>query len=227
MSRAHYLKIEKTARYFVSGPLDADYQNICFALHGYGQLAKYFIQNFEDKSLNHTLFVAPEGLHRFYLEGTGGRVGASWMTKEERLSDIEDYVHYLDKTVLHFLAKTQHLDEANFERVGILGFSQGTATACRWLANSQFSFDFLINWAGAFPPDLNHEKAMESMQNIPIHLLVGNEDEYISQEKYEEHLSFLKEKGYPVKGKIFKGKHKIYTEVLKEVLKEINHPNHP
>jgi hypothetical protein len=44
--------------------------------------------------------VAPEGLSRFYFEGgfhgPGSKVGATWMTREDRLAKIEDYVGYLD-----------------------------------------------------------------------------------------------------------------------------------
>src|ERR1051325_10016453 len=42
--------------------------------------------------------VAPEGLSRFYLSerATERRVGASWMTREDRLAEIADYLGYLD-----------------------------------------------------------------------------------------------------------------------------------
>src|SRR5690554_3872961 len=42
-------------------------------------------------------------MHRFYRKGTQGRVGASWMTKEARLDDIEDNHKYLDKLAEHLL----------------------------------------------------------------------------------------------------------------------------
>ena len=36
--------------------------------------------------------MAPEGLSRFYLEGFSGKVGATWMTREDRLNDIDNYL---------------------------------------------------------------------------------------------------------------------------------------
>jgi hypothetical protein len=76
------LSIEKTIRYFTIGDIEkAKY--LLIALHGYGQLSSYFGKKFEDLP-NEFFIVIPEGMHRFYLDGTSGRVGASWMTKEAR-----------------------------------------------------------------------------------------------------------------------------------------------
>lgn len=211
-----YFKVKKTVRYQLSGPPDGNYKTVCFALHGYGQFAKYFIRNFYSDDLSDILFVAPEGFHRFYLNGTKGRVGASWMTKEDRLNDISDYCHYLDE-----LYKKLEPVIIKADRVGILGFSQGVATACRWLTNSQFHFDFLVNWAGAFPPDLDLEKSIERMRQIKVEMLVGDNDEYITLEDFQKHVELLKERGYPVNSRTFKGEHKIYPKPLRELMGEL------
>jgi predicted esterase len=216
MHNPQYISVEKKARYFLSGPSDKTYSRVCFALHGYGQLGQYFIRNFMHDELHDTLFIAPEGLHRFYLNGTNGRVGASWMTKEDRLTDIEDYCRYLDAIYVHF---KNHIDQAS--EVGVLGFSQGVATACRWLSTSVHQFNFLINWAGAFPPDLNIEASLAKMRRIPVHLLVGDEDEYISLVQFEEHLQALTKQGFAIIPTIFKGTHKIYPEVLKNLFSSL------
>ncbi|MDZ7845649.1 MAG: hypothetical protein U5L96_02085 [Owenweeksia sp.] len=216
MSQAHYLKVEKTTRYYLSGPLEGDYKSVCFALHGYGQLAPDFIRPFTDKRLSSILFIAPEAPHRFYLNGTGGRVGASWMTKEDRLRDIEDYCHYLDSLYQYL---NPHLKK--IESLGVLGFSQGVATACRWLSYSNISFDFLINYAGIYPPDLPQQEAMEKMQKIPVRLLLGDEDEYITETKLHQALQEFKCQGYPTEARIFAGRHKIYAPVLQEVFTEM------
>jgi hypothetical protein len=42
------------------------------------------------------IIIAPEGLSRFYRKGFSGDVVASWMTKDDRLDDMEDYVRYLN-----------------------------------------------------------------------------------------------------------------------------------
>lgn len=210
------IEIQKTARYYLSADSKGKFSKVCFALHGYGQLASFFCKKLENKALQDTLFICPEGLHRFYLKDSSGRVGSSWMTKEDRLVDIADYVKYLDQVYLEFKPLF-----AEVEKVGILGFSQGVATACRWLAFSENKFDFLINWAGAFPPDLPFEKAISKMKNIPCWMVLGNEDEYITEIQFKEHLASLEKEGFQPKSKSFIGNHSIKTEVLQELLETI------
>jgi predicted esterase len=210
-----YLKVEKTARFFASDPLDGDYRQLCFCLHGYGQLAEYFIRKFHYPELADTLFIAPEGFHRFYLSKSSGRVGASWMTKEDRLNDIEDYVNYLDQVYASIV------ETHKSAQVGLLGFSQGAATACRWMAQGKASFDYMANWAGAFPPDLDFAKAHERLEPMRLLVAVGDADEFISEDQLETHLQFLREKQFKPEVLRFEGKHDIYKAPLLELFDRI------
>jgi hypothetical protein len=60
-------------------------------------IRRVFIQKFKELASENTLIVAPEALSRFYLNGFSGRVGATWMTKEARDTEILDYLNYLNK----------------------------------------------------------------------------------------------------------------------------------
>ena len=78
-------------------------------------------------------YLEPEALARFYLHPdpppTGvGHVGASWMTREDRLSEIGDNVAYLDALARHIFRRVER------ERVllRVVGFSQGAFAAARW-----------------------------------------------------------------------------------------------
>ena len=113
--------VHKTARVFVLGSVEKA-TDVWIVLHGYAQLANTFLSEFEHLANGHTAIVAPEGLHRFYRKGFYGDVVASWMTKEDRLTDIQDYVNYLNNLVQSFPKSVQN--------VHVLGFSQCVATAC-------------------------------------------------------------------------------------------------
>src|SRR5256885_16981857 len=72
------------------------------------------------------------------------------MAREDRLSEIEDYVRYLDAVhddVFRVLDRSQ-------VRLHALGFSQGAPTVSRWAALGQARVDRLVLWGGEFPPDL-------------------------------------------------------------------------
>ena len=206
----HTIKIEKTARYFSFGEPGPGITSLWFVLHGYGQLAEFFIRKFKPLDDGKTMLVAPEGLHRFYVKGYSGRVGASWMTKEARLDDIHDYITFLDQlyeSVITSLGGQQ-------VKIHVVGFSQGAATACRWVAHRKSIVDHLILWSGVFPPDLDFEKAIPTFTSKNCLLLAGDEDPFIPQEEMEGHLAALRERNIPHRFIPFKGGHDIKEQEL-------------
>jgi predicted esterase len=202
----------KTYRYFTKGEIDKA-NTLIYALHGYGQLAEYFIRKFRFQE-DEYFVVSPEGMHRFYLNGSSGRVGASWMTKEERESDISDNIHWLDDLHEHIM------QQKHFKRVIIFGFSQGGATAARWFYNGKVKADQLIVWASVFPPDLLIENEILSTSQDENIFFIGDQDEYYSAGQQMELIKFYQSKGF--KTIHYKGKHDIDPSVLMSEL--INGP---
>ncbi len=183
-------------------------EQIVYALHGYGQLAEFFIRKFIQEPLKNTLIVAPEGMHRFYLQGSSGRVGASWMTKEWREQDIQENIDALNELFAHFI--TLHPKA----RVIVLGFSQGGATASRWVAAGQISCSHFISWASVFPPDLDSDV----MRNLKMSrsFCLGNEDPYFNEEDAEKTIDFYRNLSFDVHTYI--GKHDIEPSLLAKLL---------
>lgn len=206
-----YLTSPKTFRYFTQGdPMKA--RTLIYVLHGYGQLAEFFIRKFQFLSEDYYV-VAPEGMHRFYLEGSSGRVGASWMTKEERTCDISDNLQFL-KRLHEFI-----ISNNNFDRTIILGFSQGGATASRWYYNGQLKADHLIIWASVFPPDLNIYEEISPTSAGSNAFFIGDQDEYYTSEQQAEQLNIYHSKGF--ESIHYQGKHDIAPEILGGYLKKI------
>src|SRR4029077_7364472 len=94
----HRIRTQRSARYYTLGPAGAAAREGWFVCHGYAQLAGRFLEKLRVLDDGHRHLVAPEGLSRFYLSQSPAerRVGACWMTREDRLAEIDDYVHYLD-----------------------------------------------------------------------------------------------------------------------------------
>lgn len=207
------LDVLKTARY-ASSPCDPDrVKEVWFVCHGYGQLAPNFLRHFSPIFRDDRMIIAPEGLHRFYLKGAGGKVGASWMTKEERETDIQDYIRYLD----HIYDRTMHDFIGKEVRIRVLGFSQGVATVCRWMAQARSRADELILWAGVIPPDLDLKVNKRAFQRMKMTLLIGDQDEYRTEERVYEEGKILKEQGIPYELIEFQGEHRIEEAPLKEL----------
>ena len=195
------LKAPKTFRYWISGDLEKA-SKLLIVLHGYGQLAEFFIRKFKDISEDY-IVVAPEGMHRFYLNGTSGRVGASWMTKEDRESDIADNLNWLSQLFVE-LNK-----QKSFEKTILLGFSQGGATAARWFYNKKVPFDQLILWASVFPPDLERPQINSNSNN---YFVIGTDDEYYNAEAQKNEIEFYEKIGFQTLQ--FEGKHDIEIYAL-------------
>lgn len=143
------LTISRAARYFTLGTLQDTTTDIWFVIHGYGQLAAYFIRNFEPICTENTFIVAPEGLSRFYIDAKYDRVGASWMTKENRLKEIHDNHAFFDT----LLQKIREEVKSSNYRLNFLGFSQGSATLWRWVSTLDIAINYLIFWGGNIPLD--------------------------------------------------------------------------
>src|SRR6266699_129357 len=137
----HRLAVSRTARYFTLGENSGAVGEVWFACHGYGQLAARFLEKFRVLDDGRRYLVAPEGLSRFYLTESPAerRVGASWMTREDRLREIEDYICYLDAVYDDVFGS---VDRAGVT-VHALGFSQGAATVSRWTGLGKAQIDRL------------------------------------------------------------------------------------
>lgn len=196
--------LQKHVRYYLSEGFESK-KKLLIALHGYGQLAFYFAKKFESLPDDYALLV-PEGMHRFYIQGSSGRVGASWMTKEARETDIQDNLHYLN----HLLS--QVMEKHVFDEISLLGFSQGGATAARWFYQGPKRFDRFILWASVFPPDL--EKPVHKQANC--HFVLGTEDPYYSNEEQIKECTYFTEIGYHIHR--FEGKHDIDRSTLLKIL---------
>jgi predicted esterase len=140
--------------------------------HGYGQLAGHFIREFEPLDDGSRLIVAPEALSRFYLKGTGGAIGASWMTKADRLQEIDDYTGYLDALYTHVFERV----DRDGVRVVVLGFSQGGATAARWVSHGSGHADHLVLWAALVPDELQSREGFRRLRSLELTLVYGRSD---------------------------------------------------
>lgn len=201
------------ARYYTLGSLDASTQQIWFVLHGYGQLARYFIQKFNTLIPHNVYVVAPEGLSTFYLDPleSGGRasnrVGATWMTREDRLRDIENYLRFLDVVGAQ---AAQYPDVP----VTVFGFSQGAATASRWIMTSNLNPGRLILWAGIFPPDMDFQQGSAVLKNKETYFVYGSDDPYINDIRKSEMKKISSKLAIQPEIIRFNGKHEIDEKVL-------------
>jgi len=218
---SHAIVVPRTARYCTLGPTHGFPRELWFVCHGYGQLAPRFIRQFAALDDGTRLIVAPEGLSRFYLDpipkrrrDPSPRVGATWMTREERESEIADYVSYLDRVA----EEVRHALAGAAPRIVVLGFSQGTATVCRWLAASALRAEQLVLWAGTIPPELDLAAWAERLHGATITLVAGEQDTMVPPAAIAAEAERLSAAGVAFTIHRIEGEHTITEAGLKALL---------
>ena len=212
----HQLSVPRTARYATLGPVDGPVDEVWFVFHGYGQLAHDFLTPFQVLDDGSRLIVAPEGLSRFYVDSPETRglaqhaVGASWMTSDERASEIDDYVRYIDSLYLSVFERLDHTRVT----VHLLGFSQGAATAARWAVLGTGRVDRLILWAGLLPPDLDVERTRMRLGSVPVVVVFGKGDPYVTDAAVSEQETEWQRLGLEPDVITFDGAHRLSKAVL-------------
>jgi len=212
MLKELHIPVTRTARYYTLGELNDSTKDIWIVLHGHRQLAGKFIMQFEDLTKTGSLIYAPEGLMRLYIKGDFGDVGASWMTKEDRESDIKDYVNYLDRL---FFDEIEPKAKINNLKINALGFSQGAATLARWLALGKAKVNKAVFWCGSLAHDLDYSN-YPHLKQTEIHQVFASNDPYYKSDFPESQIQLLKNAGFQPKSFIFDGGHEISVELMKQ-----------
>lgn len=203
-----------SARYFDNGLEIEKTKAIWFVFHGYGQLAFYFIRKFESLKNAGIRVIAPEGLSKFYLDEKTQRVGANWMTKDDRIRDIKNYQTYFKNVYQEVLSKYK---EKNWP-ITLLGFSQGGATVGRCAALDGIQYNRLILWAGLFPFDMDSETGRATFKDKIIEFVYGTEDPYLNDSRFAEMEKLSKMFGVSPRVTTFKGGHIIDNKTLQKFI---------
>ena len=207
----HHLSTPRTARYHTLGD-PASARHIWIVLHGYGQLARYFLRPFEGLETD-KLIAAPEGLSRFYSDAAHIRVGATWMTREDRDHEITDQAAYLDRLAEHLQQQC-----VPGTPLSVLGFSQGVATACRWALSTQVEMERLVLWGGTIPPEIDAAAIHEKLQGRTIVLVHGEQDMLVKEEALAHNEARLREAGVSHEAVRFTGGHGLDRPTLRQIL---------
>lgn len=213
----HKLTVSKTAQFYQIGETGPAVRQLWIVCHGYAQLATEFIRNFDIVNTGDVVIVAPEGLNHFYKKGFNGDVGASWMTRHCREDEIADNGAYLETLLKRYLALLP-----NNVRIILLGFSQGTATVCRWILRYHPHFHDLVLWAGMPPEDLDYQAHKDYLADKNLYLLYGSNDPFLTPDRFSELKEIEQSGGIDFEENQFDGGHEIPNAALQNLLKKLN-----
>ena len=211
----HSLKVSRTAHYSILGTPTRKVKKLWIVTHGYGQLSKTFIRRFQTIMDDETMVIAPEGLSRFYWGGFDGPIVASWMTREDRLDEIADYVAMLDQLYNHYVPLC-HPDV----EITLFGFSQGTATQVRWIMHSFPHFHKLMLWAGQLPEDLDYKPHLDYFEDKALFTAFGDKDPLVTPKRLSFMHKVIAESGLKISEFSYEGVHKVERFALQRWLEQ-------
>lgn len=213
----HTIKVNRRAHIYTLGnPNGQEIEEYWIICHGYAHLGSALLRRFDSLNDGSRLLIAPEGLSKFYWNGFSGKVVASWMTSKNRLDEIEDYADYLTNVYQRFIPeKTEHA------RIILFGFSQGCATLSRWIMRDLPEFHHLILWGGMLPDDLDYQKKGTYFKDKHLHIVYGDDDEFITPVRLASQTSFVKSQQLQVQVHTYAGRHEVPTSVLADFAKKL------
>jgi predicted esterase len=199
--------------YYLSQDPTGKEQEVWIVLHGYGQLAEFFIRKFLPYASSDLLVVAPEGTNHNYLNEFQGRVGANWMTSYQREMAIANNHRMLNQLMNDLLSKF-----TNAPKIHLLGFSQGAATGTRWASQWAGHLETMVLWGGGFAHDLTLEVAKEKFAATEILVVLGERDELITEESKKKQVDLLEALDKPLKLLTFPGGHELDINLLDKII---------
>ncbi len=209
----NHITLPYKAPYYTLNELNKETKSIWIVCHGYGQLASHFIKRFDVLPKDHFV-LALQGLSRFYIMDNSGRVGASWMTKEDRLTDLENQQAYIGAL---FEEVFRGIDFSEYT-INLLGFSQGVAMIGRLAVYKQIAFDKLIIWAGGFAHELTKENFDFVKPNAKLKIVLGDKDQFFKEVDYQKEIDNMElVMGLKPEITVFDGKHELSRKVLKRI----------
>ncbi len=212
-SHTVHLSVRRTARVVLLGDPTPAVRRLWIACHGYAQLAPGFARSLGALAAPDRLIVVPEALNRFYRDDRGGvhgpdhPVGATWMTREERLLEIDDYCAYLDAVHDHVRPQL----DAPAVTTCALGFSQGAQTVARWAARTTRRIDHVVLWGAGLPKEISPAAGIFGAASVTF--VAGERDTHAAGE-IEGQLTALDAAHAVYAFERFSGGHRLDDDVL-------------
>ena len=137
---------------------------------------------------------------------------ASRMTKQDRETEIDDYINYLDD--LYFSLLNGKISPNT--KITVLGFSQGVTTVSRWLYKSKNRVDRLIFYAGEPAAELQNAESLKAISKAENYYFIGSRDHIFTTERLSVFRPFLPNFQFVE----YDGSHRVKGDELKRIFND-------
>ncbi|WP_349663613.1 esterase [Cellulophaga lytica] len=202
-----------TNSYATLNSLTKDTKNIWLVCHGIGYLSRYFLRYFNELNSKENYIIAPQAPSKYYLNNKYTHIGASWLTRENTVTETKNVIAYLNKVYL-----AENIPEhCNFI---VLGYSQGVSVVTRWLAQEKIECSHIVLYAGTMPNELSKTDFTYLNNNkTKTTYIVGDEDAFFDEDRKKAEKIRIKNIIDPNTNFItFKGAHEVKKEIINSLV---------
>ncbi|GAB5400249.1 MAG: esterase [Aureisphaera sp.] len=203
-----------TNTYSVVNSYSEKTKNVWLVFHGMGYLSRYFAKYFEALNPDENLIIVPQAPSKYYQGANFKHVGASWLTRENTVSETQNVLAYIDSV---WAAEKPN----NIPNFIVLGYSQGVSIATRWLSSRKITCNTLILHSGGIPKELIPTDFNYLPDDTNVIYIYGNKDQYITEaRKTEESLKGSQLFGNRLTVTVFEGIHEVHVPFLVQIAEE-------
>jgi len=196
--------------YTTLNSLTSKTKNVIFACHGMGYLSRYFLKYFKGLNGDHNYIIIPQAQSKYYIAPKMKHVGASWLTKENTLKEMENIISYFDSVL-----SNEKIENLNFI---FLGYSQGVSVAMRYLAKRKIIVSKLILMSGGIPKELKPKDFKYLKNKASIYYVYGDKDEYITEGFLNSEKKRFEDLFSNINYIEFDGNHEVKTEIIESII---------
>lgn len=189
------------SNYYEYGAQGKDIGSIVVMLHGVGSNGRDLISlaPMLAKGLPDTKFISPDAPFACDMVPPGYPDSYQWFSLHSYdlpflLAGVKDVFPLVEE----FLETMIEKYNIPYDKLALLGFSQGTMTSLYTAPRMKEKIAGIMGYSGALLWD--DQANNDDMKRIPIHLVHGQSDEVVPVEKWHEAMETLKANGYEVDG---------------------------
>lgn len=201
-----------SASYSCLNQLTGKTKNVWLVFHGIGYLSRYFLKYFNELSPEENYIIAPQAPSKYYLNNQYKHVGASWLTKENTVTETDNLLAYINEVY-----KAENIP--SHCNLIVFGFSQGVSIATRWIAKNKINCSQLVLYAGGIPNELTSAQFDFLENKTSVSVIMGDKDQYLTEERLKAEKKKI-ETLFKGKAKqiIFDGGHEVKKEIINQLV---------
>jgi phospholipase/carboxylesterase len=189
---------------------------LLIATHGYGENSRHMMRIAKQCVPDNFAIASLQGLYQQIQapreEGGTLRFGFGWLTNFRPDESIA--LHH--KFILDVIEKLVADGVSDKDKIFLLGFSQTCAMDYRFALTHRNLLKGIFGLCGGVPGDLETSELFAEIET-PAFYLYGDDDKYVTTEKFEENAARLKTKVKNLTAKQYPAKHEITAEMRADI----------